>query len=79
MTDKMVEKVARAICWKNGMDPDKTLGDDGQNFLWMEYEDQAKAAIGAVLETLAIEADQSSAELAEAFREAIVAVHVPAQ
>ena len=44
----MIEKVARAICWKNGMNPDLTLGGDGQNFLWMEYEAQAEAAIAAM-------------------------------
>ena len=43
-----VERVARAICWKCGMDPNLTLGGDGQNFLWMEYEGQARAAIGAM-------------------------------
>ena len=48
MADNMIEKVARAICWKNGMDPDLTLGGDGQNFLWMEYEGQAGAAIAAM-------------------------------
>lgn len=42
---EIVEKVARAICWKNGMDPNLTLGGDGENFLWMEYESQAEAAI----------------------------------
>ena len=40
-----VEAVARALCWANGMDPDTTLGGDGVNFLWMEYEHQAKAAL----------------------------------
>lgn len=43
----MVEKVARALCWANGMDPELSLGGDKQNFLWMEYEHQAKAAIRA--------------------------------
>lgn len=43
--DHMVELVARRLCWKNGMDPDLTLGGDGQNFLWHEYTDQAVAAI----------------------------------
>jgi len=46
----MVERVARAICWKNGMDPDLTLGGDGQNFLWHEYTGQAIAAIEAMRE-----------------------------
>lgn len=44
----MIEKVARALCWNNGMNPDLTLGGDGVNFLWMEYEDKAKAAIEAM-------------------------------
>ena len=47
MAENIIEAVARAICWKNGMNPDLTLGGDGQNFLWMEYEGQAKAAIAA--------------------------------
>lgn len=46
----MVERVARAICWKNGMNPDLTLGGDGVNFLWHEYEGQARAAIEAMRE-----------------------------
>ncbi len=50
--ETMREAVARAICWKNGMNPDLTLGGDGQNFLWMEYMGQADAAIEAVLENL---------------------------
>lgn len=44
----LIEKVARALCWKNGMNPDLTLGGDGVNYLWMEYEEQAKAAIECV-------------------------------
>ena len=39
------ERVARALCWKNGMNPDLTLGGDGKNFLWHEYIPQAKTAI----------------------------------
>ena len=39
------ERVARALCWKNGMNPDLTLGGDGENFLWHEYIPQAKTAI----------------------------------
>jgi len=46
----MVERVARALCWKNGMNPDLTLGGDGQNFLWHEYVSQARAAIDAMRE-----------------------------
>jgi len=46
----MVEKVARVLCWKNGMNPDLTLGGDGENFLWHEYEDAARAAIEAMRE-----------------------------
>lgn len=49
-TPEMVAKVARALCWKNGMNPDVTLGGDGVNFLWHEYEDQARAAILAMRE-----------------------------
>jgi hypothetical protein len=44
------EKVARALCWKNGMNPDLTLGGDGQNFLWHEYTGEADAAIHIVVE-----------------------------
>lgn len=46
----MVDRVARAICWKNGMNPDLTLGGDGVNFLWHEYVAQAEAAIEAMRE-----------------------------
>ena len=46
----MIERVARAICWANGMDPDLTLGGDGKNFLWREYVSQARAAIEAMRE-----------------------------
>jgi len=46
----IVEKVARVLCFKNGMDPDLSLGGDQQNFLWMEYEGQAEFAIEAVRE-----------------------------
>jgi hypothetical protein len=47
MTD-LVEKVARALCWKNGdgMNPDLSLGGDKQNWLW--YVDEAKAVIAIV-------------------------------
>lgn len=48
--NEMVERVARALCWANGMDPDLTLGGDGQNYLWMEYEHPARAAIAAMRE-----------------------------
>jgi len=47
MTD-LVEKVARALCWKNGMNPDLSLGGDKQNWLWMEYVDEAKAVIAII-------------------------------
>jgi hypothetical protein len=52
MTD-LVEKVARALCWKNGMNPDLSLGGDKQNWLWMEYVDEADAVIKIVLEEAA--------------------------
>ena len=45
-----IEAVARALCWANGMNPDLTLGGDGKNFLWHEYERQAIAAIRALRE-----------------------------
>ena len=45
-----VEEVARALCWANGQDPDLSLGGDKQNWLWMEYEHQAKRAIAAMRE-----------------------------
>jgi hypothetical protein len=41
----MIEKAARVLCWKNGMDPDTSLGGDGENFLWMEYVDEVRAVI----------------------------------
>lgn len=47
-----VEAVARAICWSNGMNPDVSLGGDGVNFLWHEYDSQAKAAIHAYAEAI---------------------------
>lgn len=47
--NKTIEQVARALCWKNGMDPDTTLGGDGVNFLWHEYIEPAKAAIEVTL------------------------------
>lgn len=49
----LVEKAARLLCWKNGQDPDMTLGGDGQNFLWMEYEDEARAVVALVGEECA--------------------------
>lgn len=42
------EKIARALCWSNGCDPDVTLGGDGVNFLWMEYEHQAEAVMDVI-------------------------------
>lgn len=48
----LTEKVSRALCWSNGMDPDTSLGGDKQNWLWMEYEHQAEEAIKAVNGTL---------------------------
>jgi len=54
MTD-LEERVARVLCWKNGMDPDLTLGGDGENFLWHEYASDASAAIAAVYEWQPIE------------------------
>ena len=45
----LIEKVARMLCWKHGSDPDMSLGGDKQNFLWMEWEDEAEAAIAVVL------------------------------
>ena len=47
MTNEL-ERVARALCWTNGMDPDVSLGGDGENFLWHEYLRQADAAIAAM-------------------------------
>ena len=44
MTD-IIERVARVLCFKNGMDPNLSLGGDHENFLWMEYESQSRAAI----------------------------------
>ena len=43
-----IEAVARALCWGNGMNPDLTLGGDGENFLWHEYVNQAVRAIRAL-------------------------------
>ena len=39
------ERVARALCWKNGMNPDLSLGGKKEDFLWEEYVPQAKVAI----------------------------------
>ncbi len=58
MTDNqvkdLVEEVARHLCLADDMDPDLTLGGDGQNYLWMEYERQARARIqsGAMITRL---------------------------
>jgi len=41
----LVERMARMLCWKNGMDPNLTLGGDGVNFLWHEYERDATGVI----------------------------------
>ena len=41
----IVEKVARALCWAEGWNPDLTLGGDGKTFLWHEYVRPARAAI----------------------------------
>jgi len=41
----LVERIARMLCWKNGMNPDLTLGGDGVNFLWHEYQRDAIAVI----------------------------------
>lgn len=49
---KIIEKVARTLCWKNGMDPDLSLGGDKQNWLWMEYEDQAEFAVRDVIKEI---------------------------
>ena len=43
--EKLIEAVARRLCWANGMNPDLTLGGDGENFLWHEYTDEAEYAI----------------------------------
>lgn len=43
--DDLIEKVARAICKADGGDPNLTLGGDGENFLWHEYEPHARAAL----------------------------------
>lgn len=48
----IVEEIARVLCWKNGMDPDLSLGGDKQNWLWMEYEGQAQAALAVILKRL---------------------------
>jgi len=46
----MIERVARALCWNNGMNPDLTLGGDDENFLWHEYVSGTRAAIAAMRE-----------------------------
>lgn len=68
--DELIEKVARALCWKSGNNPDLTLGGDGENFLWMEYENKATVAIDIVLEEAAMVAkvawlDHHYAEIAD--------------
>lgn len=32
-----IERAARELCLRGDVDPDSSLGGDGQNFLWMEY------------------------------------------
>ena len=52
----LIDRVARLLCWKHGSDPSMSLGGDQQNFLWMEWEDEAEAAITLVLQ--AVEAEE---------------------
>jgi hypothetical protein len=52
MTDDLVERVARAICTANGVDPDIEHADKFGEILvnWMNFEPQARAAIAAMRE-----------------------------
>lgn len=44
-----LERAARALCEIDDVDPDSSLGGDGQNFLWMEY---ANVHVRAVLQAI---------------------------
>ena len=43
-----IELIARTICLEAGNDPDLTLGGDGENFWWHEYEKVAEAILNIV-------------------------------
>jgi hypothetical protein len=45
---RTIELVARTLCVKAGMDPDLSLGGDGQNFLWHEYVYPARGVLEAL-------------------------------
>lgn len=65
----ILTEIARAICWKNGMNPDLSLGGDQQNFLWMEYESQAQAALAVIVKRLR-EPDETMIDLFVEWRDA---------
>ena len=51
-TEKYIEKIARIICIDDGSDPNHTLGGDGENFLWHEYEHTARKIFAGIIEPL---------------------------
>jgi hypothetical protein len=47
----MVERVAKAICAANGIDPDEPVHGGGMEWsAWQEWEDEARAAIAEMRE-----------------------------
>lgn len=51
--DELREKVARALCWADGCDPDELDGSTDPHPQWMAYEEPADAAIAVVIEEAA--------------------------
>lgn len=46
-----IERAARELCRRDDVDPDSSLGGDGQNFLWMEYAElKVKPVLRAIRE-----------------------------
>ena len=60
--EELVEKVAREMCEKAGLNPNIALSDDEQDLLWTEFADHARAAIAIVIEEAAqiVEANAAS-------------------
>jgi hypothetical protein len=46
----MREKIARAMCWKNQMDPDAKSHINGNAWHWEDYLPDADAALDALME-----------------------------
>jgi hypothetical protein len=49
----MREKIARAMCWKNQMDPDAKSHINGNAWHWEDYLPDADAALDALMEPTA--------------------------